>query len=221
MVSTVRKSNLSPLTFTHFLGPKVPLVEPRPPILASTFQLSDADTFGDLPVSSPPSETPSPAPDQPTEAFELQQRSIEQLLADLEKEASERRSQVSEPPSLLATQPEAETANSWASRELEHILSGEIPVPVNVAGDSGSASAKLSTSQEGAFPTQFPEYIVEEDKFGTEVLLPDDDLGDTRSIPPLDLAEVIEMVQPYEVEEPRTDGRLTEVGMTHCVQNES
>ena len=218
MVSTVRKSNLSPLMSTHFLGPKAPLVEPRPPILASTFQLSDADTFGDLPVSSPPSETPSPAPDQPTEAFELQQRSIEQLLADLEREASERRSQ---PPGLLATQPEAETANSWASRELEHILSGEIPVPVNVAGDSGSASAKLSTPQEGAFPTQFPEYIVEEDKFGTEVLLPDDDLGDTRSIPPLDLAEVIEMVQPYEVEEPRTDGRLTEVGMTHCVQTES
>ena len=217
MISTVRRSNLSSLMFTHFLGPKAPLVEPRPPILASTFQLSDADSFGDLPVSSPPSETPSPAPDQPTEALELQQRSIEQIFADLEREASERGSQVSEPPGLLARQLKAETANSWASRELEHILSGEMSVSVNVAGDSGSASAKRSTSQEAAFPTEFPEYIVEEDKFGTEV----DDLGDTRSIPPPDLAEVVEMVQLYEVEEPRTDGRLTEVGMIHCLQTES
>jgi hypothetical protein len=201
--------------FTHFLGPKAPLAEPRPPILASTFQLSDADSFGDLPVSSPPSETPSPAPDQPTEVFELQQRSIEQLFADLEREASETRSQVSEPPGLLARQLEAGTANSWASRELEHILSGEMSAPVNVAGDSGSASAKLNTSKV-AFPPQFPEYIVEEDNFGTEV----DDLGDARSIPPPDLAEVGEMVQLYEVEEPRTDGRLTEVGMIHCLQTE-
>ena len=221
MVPTVRRSNLSPLKFTHFLGPKAPLVEPPPPILASTFQLSDADSFGDLPVSSPPSETPSPAPDQPTEAFELQRHSIEQLFADLEKEASGRHRQVSEPPDLLARQPEAETANSWASRELEQILSGEISVPLNAAGDSASASAKRNTSQEGAFPTQFPEYIVEEDEFETEVLLPDDDLGDTRSIPPPDLAEVVETVQLYEVEEPRTDGRLTEVGMIHCVQTES
>jgi hypothetical protein len=207
--------------FTHFLGSKAPLVEPRSPILGSTFQLSDADSFGDLPVSSPPSETPSPAPDQPTEPFALRRRSIERLFADLEREASEKRSEVSEPPVLLTGQPEAGTANSWASRELEHILSGEISDPVNVAGDSGSASAKPSTSQEGAFPTQLPEYTVEEDKFGTEVLLPDDDLGDTCSIPPPDLAEVIEMVQLYEVEEPRTDGRLTEVGMIHCVKTES
>jgi hypothetical protein len=206
---------------THFLGSKAPPVEPRSPILASTFQLSDADSFGDLPVSSPPSETPSPAPDQPTEPFVLRRRSIERLFADLEREASEKCSQVSEPPVLLTGQPEAGTANSWASRELEHILSGEVSDPVNVAGNSGSASAKLSTSQEGAFPTQLPEYIVEEDKFGTEVLLPDDDLGNIRSIPPPDLAEVIEMVQLYEVEEPRTDGRLTEVGMIHCVKTES
>ena len=218
MVLTVRRSNLSPLMFTHVLGSKAPLIHPRSPILASTFQLSDADSFGDLPVSSPPSETPSPAPDQPTEPFALRRRSIERLFADLEREASEKCSQVSEPPVLLTEQPEAETANSWASLELEHILSGEISDP---AGDSGSASAKLSTSQEGAFPTQLPEYIVEEDKFGTEVLLSDDDLGDTRSVPPPDLAEVIEMVQLYEVEEPRTDGRLTEVGMIHCVKTES
>lgn len=207
--------------FTHFLGSKAPLPDPRSPILASTFQLSDADSFGDLPVSSPPSETPSPAPDQPTEPFALRRRSIERLFAALEREASEKCSQVSGPPVLLTGQPEAGTANSWASLELEHILSGEISDPVNVAGDPGSASAKLSTSQEGAFPTQLLEYIVEEDKFGTEVLLPDDDLGDTRSISPPGLAEVVEMVQLYEVEEPRTDGRLTEVGMIHCAKTES
>ena len=178
--------------------------------------MTDTDSFGDLPVSSPPSEAPSPAPVQPAEAFGLQQQSIEQLLADLEREASEKRSQVSEPLEILARQPEAEAPNSWASRELENILSSG-----NVGGDTGSAPTEHSTSQEAAFSTQFPEYIVEEIRFGSQVSIPDDDLGDTRSIPPPDLAEVAEMVQLYEVEEPRTDGRLTEVGEIHCIYTES
>jgi hypothetical protein len=187
---------------------------PQAPTLASTFQLTDTDSFGDLPVSSPPSGTPSPAPVQPAEAFELQQQSIEQLFADLERE-SEKRSQVSEPPHLLAQRPEAEAANSWASRELENILSGD------VAGDSGSASTEDSIPQEPAFSTHFPEYIVEEIKFGTQVPIPDDDLNDTHSIPPPDLAEVTKMVRLYEVEEPRTDGRLTEVGVIHYIHTGS
>jgi len=178
--------------------------------------LTDTDSFGDLPVSSPPSEAPSPAPVQPAEAFELQQQSIEQLLADLEREASEKRGQVSEPLDLLARQPEAEAPNSWASRELENIL-----LSGNVGSDTGSAPAEHSTPQEAAFSTQFPEYIVEEIRFGSQVSIPDDDLGDTRSIPPPDLAELAEMVQLYEVEEPRTDGRLTEVGVIHCIHTES
>jgi hypothetical protein len=178
--------------------------------------LTDTDSFGDLPVSSPPSEAPSPAPVQPAEAFELPQQSIEQLLAELEREAPEKRSQVPEPLDLLARQPEIEAANSWASRELENILSSG-----DVAGDTGSAPTEHSTSQEVAFSTQFPEYIVEEIKFGSQVSIPADDLGDIRSIPPPDLAEVAEIVQLYEVEEPRTDGRLTEVGVSHCIHTES
>jgi hypothetical protein len=140
-------------------------------------------------------------------------------LADLEREASKKRSLVSEAPGLLDSQPEAETVNSWASRELENILSGEISVPGDVTSDSGSTEP--STSQEAVFATQFPEYIVEEVKFGAHGLLPDDDPGDTCSIPPPDLAEVVEVVQLYEVEEPRTDGRLTEVGATHYIRTES
>jgi hypothetical protein len=180
--------------------------------------LTDTDSFGDLPVSSPPSEAPSPAPVQPAEAFELQQQSIEQLLADLEREASEKRSQVSEPLDLLARQPEAVSANSWASRELENILSSS-----NVGGETGSAPTEHSTSQEATFSTQFPEYIVEEIRLSSQVSIsiPDDDLGDTRSIPPPDSTEVAEMVQLYEVEEPRTDGRLTEVGVIHCIHTQS
>ena len=50
-------------------------------------------------------------------------------------------------------------------------------------------------------------YIVEE----TDILLPADDFDDALSIPPPDLTEVVEMIQQYEVEEPKTDGRLTEV----------
>ena len=172
-------------------------------------------------MSLPPSEPPSPALGRPTEAFELQHHSIEQLFADFEREASDKRSQVSEALCLLARRPDVETADSWASRELEHILSGDISVPENVAGDSDSASMERRTSQGATLFTHFPEYIVEEVKFGTQVLLPDDDLGDTHSIPSPDLAEVVEMDQLYEVEEPRTDGRLTEVGMIHCIHMES
>ena len=189
----------------------------RSSILASTFQLADTDSFGDLPVSSPPSETPSPAPGRPTGAFELQQHSIEQLFEDLEGKSSERRSQArAESPGSLASQSEAEIANDWASRELENILSGEISVP-DVVEASGSTSTERSISQETVFSTHYPGYIVEEVKFETQILLPDDDFGDTRSIPPPDLAEVVETIQLYDVEEPKTDGRLTEVGTIHYV----
>ena len=203
-------------TYTHVdFFDQVPLAGPHSPILASIFQLADTDSFGDLPVSSPPSETPSPAPIQSAEAFELPQQSIEQLIAELERETPEKRSHVSGPPDLLARQPEAEAANSWASRELENILLA------SVAGDSGPAPTEHNTSQETVFSTHFPEYIVEEIKFEPQVPIPGDDLGDIRPIPPPNLAEVTEMVQLYEVEEPRTDGRLTEVGVIHCIHTEN
>jgi hypothetical protein len=177
--------------------------------------LTDTDSFGDLPVSSPPSEAPSPPPLQPIEAFESQHSSIELLIAGLEREASEKRSQISELPDLLARSPEAEATTSWVSRELENILSG------NIIGDSGSASMVHSTSQEAAFSTHFPIYIVEEIKLGAQVPIPDDDFGDTHSVPPPDLAEITEMVRLYEVEEPRTDGRLTEVRVIHYMHTEN
>lgn len=154
-------------------------------------------------MSSPPSETPSPAPGQPTGAFELQQHSIEELFANLERESSERRSQSPESPGSLARQSEAETANAWASQELENILSGDISAPDSVVEVSGSTPTERCISQED------PGYIVEEVKFETQILLPDDEFGETRSIPPPDLVETIQL---YDVEEPKTDGRLTEVG---------
>jgi len=186
-------------------------VDSQVPILAPTFQFSDTDSFGDLPLSSPLSPTPSPAPGQPTGAFELQQHSIEQLFADLEREASEKRG-LSESPGPIDRQPD--TADGWASRQLENILSGEISVPGNVADVSGSASTGRRSSPEPALSTHYPEYIVEEVKFGKQVL-PDDDLRDPLSIPPPDSG--VQMIQRYEVEEPRSDGRLTEVGHIHCV----
>jgi hypothetical protein len=166
-------------------------------------------------VSSPPSETPSPAPDQLTVGFELQRHSIEQLLADLERESSEKLSQAPESPGLLVRPSEAETAD-WAARELESILSGDISDP-GVMETSSFISTERGISQEAVFSTHYPGYIVEEVKFETQVLLPDDDFGDTRSVPPPDLTEVVETIQMYDVEEPRTDGRLTEVGAIHYV----
>ncbi|KAF8504769.1 hypothetical protein F5888DRAFT_782908 [Russula emetica] len=185
-------------------------MDPRASIIASTFQLADTDSFGDLPVSSPPSETPSPTPGQPTGDSELRRHSIEQLLADFERESSERRSQAPVSPGSLARQSEAETANVWPSQDIENILSGEISVPDVVVEVSGSTSSERGISQEADFAIHYPGYIVEEVKFEAPFLLPDDDFGDTRSVPSPDLAEVAETVQWYDVEEPKTDGRLTE-----------
>ena len=166
-------------------------------------------------MSSPPSETPSPAPDQPTGAFESQRHSIEQLLADLERESFEKHSQAPESPGSVVRQSEAETAD-WATRDLESILSGEISDP-GVVEASSFISTERGISQEAVFSTHYPEYIVEEVKFETQIILPDDDFGDTRSVPPPDLTEVVETIQMYDVEEPRTDERLTEVGAIHYV----
>ncbi|KAI9508552.1 hypothetical protein F5148DRAFT_1375778 [Russula earlei] len=183
-----------------------PLVDPQVTLLASTFQFIDADSFGDLPLSSPPSGTPSPASSQPTAAFELPKHSIEQFIVDFEKEATEKRGQASGPSSSLARQSETETANTWASRELENILSGEISIPDDAPRVSGPASTGRSTSPEAAAFSA--DYIVEGGKLPTKVLL-DDDFGDTCSVSPPDLNGVIEMIRPYEVEEP-SNGPLTE-----------
>jgi hypothetical protein len=144
----------------------------------------------------------------------LQQHSIEELFADLERESSERRS---ESPGSLARQSEAETAGAWASQELENILSGDISAPDSVVEVSGSTSTERSIPQEALFSAHYPGYIVEEVKFETQILIPDDDFGETRSIPPPDLADVVETIQLYDVEEPKADSRLTEVGTIHYV----
>jgi hypothetical protein len=169
-------------------------------------------------VSSPPSEPPSPTPGQPTRKSELRRHSIEQLLADLERESSERQSQAPVSPDSLAGQSEAETANAWPSQDIENILSGEISVPDDVVEVSASTSSERGISQEADFAIRYPGYIVEEVKFEAPFLLPDDDFGDTRSIPSPNLGEVAETIQPYDVEEPKTDGRLTEVGTIHQVR---
>lgn len=168
-------------------------------------------------MSSPPSETPSPTPGRSTGEFQLRRHSIEQLLAGFGRETSERRSQVPVSPGSLARQSEAETATVWPSQDIENILSGEIFVPDNVVEVSGSTSSERGISQETDFVIHYPGYIVEEVKFEAPFLLPDDDFGDTHSIPSHDLAEVTETIQWYDVEEPKTDGRLTEVGMIHHV----
>jgi len=193
-------------------------MDPRAPIIAPTFQLAETDSFGDLPVSSPPSETPSPTPGQPTGESKLRRHSIEQLLADFEQESSERHSQAPVSPGSLARQSEAETANVWPSQDIENILSGEISVPEDVVEVSGSTPSERGISQEADFAIRYPGYIVEEVKFEAPLVLPDDDFGDTRSIPSPDLVEVAETIQWYDVEEPKTDGRLTEVGTIHCVR---
>jgi hypothetical protein len=191
--------------------PKAPLMDPQAPIIASTFQLADTDSFGDLPVSSPPSETPSPTPGRPTGESEFRRHSIERLLADFERESSERHSQAPVP------QSEAETANAWPSQDIESILSGDMSVHDDVVESSGSTSSERGISQEADFTIRYPRYIVEEVKFEAPFLLPGDDFGDTRSIPSPDLVEVAETNQWYDVEEPKTDGRLTEVGTIHHV----
>lgn len=195
----------------HSLLAKVPLIDPRAPIIASTFQLADTDSFGDLPVSSPPSETPSPKPGCPTGESKFRRHSIEQLLADFERESSERHCQAPVP------QSEAETANAWPSQDIESILSGEISVRDDVVEVSGSTSSERDISQEADFAIRYPRYIVEEVKFEAPFLLPGDDFGDTRSIPSPESVEVAETIQWYDVEEPKTDGRLTEVGLIHHV----
>jgi hypothetical protein len=160
-------------------------------------------------------------PGQLTGVFELQRQSIEQLIADLERKASEKQSQASESPGSPGSLAEVEPPNTWASRELENILSGEISVPDNVAGVSDPALTERSPHQEIELPTHYPGYVVEEVMLETQAPLPDDDFGDTRSVPPPDLAGVVEMIQLYEVEEPKTDERLTEVSTTRCVYVES
>lgn len=187
-----------------------PLMDPRAPITTSTFQLAETDSFGDLPVSSPPSETPSPTPGQPTGESELRRHSIEQLLADFERESSERHSQAPVSPGSLARQSEAEIANVWPSQDIENILSGEISVPEDAVEVPGSASSERDISQEADFAIRYPGYIVEEVKFEAPFVLPDNDFGDTRSIPSPDLVEVAETIRWYDVEEPKTDDRLTE-----------
>jgi hypothetical protein len=163
-------------------------------------------------VSSPPSETPSPTPGQPAGESELRRHSIEELLADFERESSESQSQAPVSPGSLARQSEAGTANVWPSQDIENILSGEISVPDDVVEVSGSTSSERGISQEADFAIRYPGYIVEEVKFEAPFLLPDDGFGDTHSIPSPDLAEVAEAIQWYDVEEPKTDGCLTEVG---------
>ena len=170
-------------------------------------------------MSSPPSEAPSPTPGQPTGKSELRRHSIEELLADFERESSERHSQAPVSPGSLARQSEADTASVWPSQDIENILSGEISAPDDVVEVSGSTSSERDISQEVDFDIPYPGYIVEEVKFKAPFLLPDDDgFGDTRSIPSPDLAEVVGTTQWYDVEEPKTDGRLTEVGTIYRVR---
>lgn len=111
----------------------------------------------------------------------------------------------------------AEPANAWASQELENILSGEISVDNNAAGFSGPIQREDVISQASTCSAQHLEYIVEESNFETDALLQADDCDDALSVPPPDLTEVVEMIQQYEVEEPKTDGRLTEVCATQWV----
>jgi hypothetical protein len=121
-------------------------------------------------------------------------------------------------PGSLARQSESETADVWPSQDIENILSGEISVPDDVVEVSGSTSSERGISQEADFAIRYPGYIVEEVKVEAPLLLPDDDFGDTRSIPSPELAEVAETIQPCDVEEPKTDGRLTDVGTIHQVR---
>ncbi|KAH8994462.1 hypothetical protein EDB92DRAFT_1849384 [Lactarius akahatsu] len=179
-------------------GRKVAIADPSTPTLAQTFQLPDAESFGDLPMSSPPSESPSPAADG----------SMEQLFAVLKREIFEGRSETPKPSTLLARESEAESTDIWAYQELEKILSEGLSATENATGVAGLAHMEDMASQE-IFSAQRSEYVVEENGLETGVLSVDDS-DDACSIP-LDMLEVVETIQRYEVEEPETDVRLTEV----------
>ncbi|KAH9006141.1 hypothetical protein EDB86DRAFT_687748 [Lactarius hatsudake] len=179
-------------------GPKVAIADPSTPTLAQTFQLPDAESFGDLPMSSPPSESPSPAADG----------SMEQLFAVLKREIFEGRSETPKPSTLLAREPEAESTDNWAYQELEKILTEGLSATENATGIAGLAPMEDMASQD-VFSAQRLEYVVEENGSETGVLSVDDS-DDACSIP-LDILEVVETIQRYEVEEPETDDRLTEV----------
>jgi len=121
-------------------------------------------------------------------------------------------------PGSLARQSEVETTNVWHSQDIENIFSSEISVPDNVVEASVSTATPHGISRDADFSTHYPRYIVEEVKFESPFLLPDEDFGDTHSISSPDLAEVAEKIQWYDVEEPKTDGRLTDVGTIHHVR---
>jgi hypothetical protein len=187
-------------------GAKVVIADLSTPTLAPTFQLTDPESFGDLPMSSPPSETPSPAAD---DAEGLQQPSMEQLFAVLEREIYEGRSRTTKP-SLVAQGSGAEPTDNGVYQELENFLS-ELSSSENATGIVGLAPRADVASHE-VFSVQHSEYVVEENWPESEVLSVDDS-DDARSMPPLDMPEVVGTIGRYEVEEPETDGRSTEVGV--------
>jgi hypothetical protein len=159
-------------------------------------------------MSSPPSETPSPAADDHAE--KSQQPSIEQLFAVLEREIYEGRSQTPKPSTLLARESGAEPTDNWAYQELEKFISEELSATEDASGIEGLVPREDMASREEVFSMQHSEYVVEENGPETEVLSVDDS-DDARSIP-LDMLEVVETIQLYEVEEPET-GCLTDVGV--------
>ena len=203
MLSTLR----SPI-WLRFPGPKAAIADPSTPTLAPTFQLADPESFGDLPMSSPPSGTPSPAAD---DAERSQQPSIEQLFAVLQREIFEGRSRTPKPATLPAQGSGAEPTDNGAYQEIEKILS-ELSSTENATGVTGLAPREDMASHEEVFSMQHSEYVVEENWLETEVLSVDDS-DDVRSIPALDILEVVGTIQHYEVEEPETDGRSTEVSV--------
>ena len=158
-------------------------------------------------MSSPLSETPSPAADDDERS---QQPSMEQLFAVLQREILEGRGQTPKPSTLLAQESGAEPTDNGAYQEIEKILS-ELSSSENATGIAGLAPREDMASHEEIFSMQHSEYVVEENWPETEVLSVDGS-DDARSIP-LDIPEVVETVQEYEVEEPETDGRSTEVSV--------
>ena len=164
-------------------------------------------------MSSPPSETPSPVADDHTER--LQQSSIEQLFAALQREICEGRSQTPKPspkPSTLpARESGAEPTDNWTYQELEKLLSEDFSATGDATGIAGFPPSEDMASREEVFSMQHSEYVVEETGPETEALSVDDS-DDAHSIPPLDMLEVVETIRQYEVEEPET-GCLTEVGV--------
>lgn len=196
----------APAYMSPLPGSKVAIADPSTPTLAPTFQLTDPESFGDLPMSSPPSETPSPAAG---DAEGSQQASMEQLLAVLEREIYEGRNHTTKP-SSVAQGSGAESTDNATYPELEKFLL-ELTSTENATGIANLAPREDIASHE-AFSVRHSEYVVEENWPETEVLSVDDS-DDARSMPPLDISEVVGSIQQYEVEEPETDGRLTEVGV--------